>query len=702
LKRYITLLTAIIGLCGILSAQNYFTVIIISDPHLNQTGHDGTSDVNMSAYIQNIIGMGRVGGKRVSFSSVPSLVPTADLVLCLGDMDQDSMDDHTTFEGVFDAFTNAGIPFLTMAGNHDFVPDYWDNGTEVALTGGNGGIADNEATKATVNRYKEAAAQLGVEDITTIIDNSGHRQGDPYTFRFRGVRFYCGQEYWFYKPYSVTKIFGYITGYDKYYAPDGVIAALETFVEQHKGEPSVWTQHFPLVAGSDNERWWLDNNNMGNHIDPSNSTAYATASQKKQKYASLMKQTLNPVHFSGHTHTWAVNTYDGIKDYTVAAPGSEAGAAYAVLCQEGVGVLEVQQVRFNTNTPTVEPTSGYLYNMGTKGYLSAGADWGTQALTNEVGTPLNIVYSGIGRTIDTGIYNSDTDHYLGSPEVLYMDQPAQVWQFEPTTTAGTIYRLTTDGVNYLSVNTETGLLEMSTNMYQLSARWQIKSYADRLKALASSTANRPGEASFLISCPDFGRNDSRFAAWQGEPVQGGLNTNMCAEKYDTPFDVFQVLTDVPNGWYKLTCQGFYRAGVDGSATIDGENNPRPAFLYANEETAPLMNISQEQLTQYPDNMDEASEAFSNGMYADNELFVKVSDGQLRIGIRKTVEVEKDWTIFDRFRLTYLGTKDIDVGITTPPQPLSVKEGSWYDLSGRRIATPRQPGIYIRDGKKVAR
>ena len=191
-------------------------MVILSDPHLNQNGHDGTSVENMNSYIQNIISMGQTGGKRVSFTSLPSYVPKADLVLCLGDMDQDSMDDHATFEEVFNAFISAGIPFLTMAGNHDYVPDYWDNGTDVALTGGNGGIADNEATKATINKFKEASAQLGVEDITTIIDDSGHRQGDPYTFRFRGVRFYCGQEYWFYKPYSVNKVLGYVTGYDKY------------------------------------------------------------------------------------------------------------------------------------------------------------------------------------------------------------------------------------------------------------------------------------------------------------------------------------------------------------------------------------------------------------------------------------------------------------------------------------------------------
>lgn len=701
MKRLFTLLTAILVLCSALSAQDYFTVIILSDPHLNHTGHDGTSPANMSAYIQNIINMGKVGGKRVSFSKVPSLVPTADLVLCLGDMDQDSMDDHATFEGVFDAFTQAGIPFLTMAGNHDYVPDYWDNGTEVALTGGDGGIADNEATKATVNRYKEAAALLGVEDITTIVDGSDHRQGDPYTFRFRGIRFYCGQEYWFYKPYGVKKIplTNIVTGYDKYYAADGVISALETFVEQHCSEPSVWTQHFPLVAGSDNERWWLDNNNTGNHIDPSNGTAYSTAEQKKQKYASLMKQTVNPVHFSGHTHSWATNTYDGIKDYTVAAPGRDAGAAYAVLCQEGVGVVEVQQVRFNTNTPTLDPTAGYLYNIASKGYLSAGADWGTQGLTDEVGTPLNILYSGLGRTIETGIYNSATDHFLGGPNALYMDQPAQVWQFLPITTNGNTYRLTTDGENYLCANTTTGLLEMTTKTTAQNTKWRIDSREDRITVLASAMAARPRDATFLIACPDFGRNDSRFSAWQGEPVQGGLYTNMCAEKYNTSFDVFQELTGIPNGSYKLTCQGFYRAGIDGTATINGVSNPRLALLYANDAATPLMNIFQEQLLQYPDNMDEAAEVFSEGLYADNELIVYVTDASLRIGIRKTDEVENDWTIFDRFRLSYLGTKDY-TGIQTLSSTVPLQEGGWYDLSGRSISAPRQSGVYIRDGKKV--
>ena len=112
-----------------------------------------------------------------------------------------------------------------------------------------------------------------------------------------------------------------------------------------------------------------------------------------------------------------------------------------------------------------------------------------------------------------------------------------------------------------------------------------------------------------------------------------------------------------------------------------------------------MNIFQEQLLQYPDNMDEAAEVFSEGLYADNELIVYVTDASLRIGIRKTDEVENDWTIFDRFRLSYLGTKDY-TGIQTLSSTVPLQEGGWYDLSGRSISAPRKSGVYIRDGKKV--
>ncbi len=107
----------------------------------------------------------------------------------------------------------------------------------------------------------------------------------------------------------------------------------------------------------------------------------------------------------------------------------------------------------------------------------------------------------------------------------------------------------------------------------------------------------------------------------------------------------------------------------------------------------------------PNSMTDASTAFTAGAYADNELLVEVTDGTLRLGIRKETLIADDWTIFDRFRLTYLGTKEVYVGIedvedvSKGGQPHGYRDvDGIFDLSGRRISTPHQ-GIYIQGGKK---
>lgn len=746
-KRIITLLTAIIVLCSTLSAQNYFTVVIFSDPHLALTGHDGTSVEQMQTYINNICGMGHAGGKRIIFPAAPDYVPTADLVMCLGDMDGDSKDDHGEFESVMSGFNNAGIPFITMAGNHDYVPDYW-TGTDgdEALTGGDGGIADNEATKGTVNKFKETASNLGVRDMYMMKDGSDHRQPECFTFTFRGIRFYCGQTYWFQKGYSVEKWLGYVTGRGDLYAPDALIDALESFVREHANEPSIWTQHYPFVAGSDCDRWWLDQNDVGRYIKTANWSDYGTgadlgkwtddasareyARKKKDKLANLINMTKNPIHFSGHTHRWAYNEYNGVRDYTVSSTGySETpGAAYVVLCQEGVGAIQVMKTQFNTNTPHVEGQLAYLENVYSGQFLCAGNAWGTQASQGDVPLPLFFEQLPDGTyTIDTGINNGGDNHYLGWNE-LYCDQPSVGWTLQETAAGSGTYLLTTDNKSYLYGATKDKALSKNSSASVKSntrAHWRRLTHAQMLERFAAASPANPIDATFLIACPDFGRNDTRFGAWDGGPVLGGpdanssANNNLCAERWNLNFDVNQTIAGVPNGVYRLTCQGFYRAGNTGSTATDCN-----AFLYANEVETPLMNIldggkrsstggytTKAGNVYVPNTMVNASTVFTANGYTDNELLVTVTDNHLRLGIRKSTLIDKDWTIFDRFRLTYLGTKEIYDGIQTHPLPLSFKEGSWYDLSGRRI-TPHsaflnhQPsikhGIYIHNGHKVVR
>ncbi|MBR6181875.1 MAG: metallophosphoesterase [Prevotella sp.] len=342
----LTLLTTTMGIKAQTDYSDYFTVVIVSDPHVAQDY--GTSVTNMQGFVQNIIGMGKSNGLQFQFATLPGYTPTADLVLCLGDMDKDSEKKGDDFKSAFAALNTAQIPFVTMVGNHDIVPDYWDgDNPDKGLTWGinDGGSYCNDVALSIVTNQLNTAKSYGVENVERFTDGTSYTQMQPFTFTFKGVRFYVGQTYWFQKPYSKPSMFSSAT----YYAPDGVITSLENFVNNHRDEPSVWMQHYPLVAGSDNDRWWLDQNNTGMSIAPYNTTNYATAKAKRDKLTEIIKMTTNPVHFSGHTHWYAENTYNGVKDYTVTSTFNDNCGAYIVLLNKNTGVVEVKNVNLWTH-----------------------------------------------------------------------------------------------------------------------------------------------------------------------------------------------------------------------------------------------------------------------------------------------------------------------------------------------------------------
>lgn len=308
-----------------------FKVIIFSDPHIEHGSYDATSVGNMQTYVRNMVAM------------KPAIV------FCLGDMDQDSEFSGNNFRNAVQGFLDAGIPFITMCGNHDLVPDYWEGG-DYGVTygiGNNGGHNANVKALNMVTSYLNEAKKygVGVEVIKDKVLQSSAQQFSPFVVTFRGMNFYCGQTFWFQKPYTIPGLFD-IGKKATYWAPDDVIESLAAFVREHADTPSVWMQHYPLVAGSDCDRWWLSECKPGT-IPPANGTAYATPRAMKLKYSQLINLTRNPVHFSGHTHNFAQNTYEGITDYTAAGMGRVPGAAYVVTCKEGVGVIKVEQACFN-------------------------------------------------------------------------------------------------------------------------------------------------------------------------------------------------------------------------------------------------------------------------------------------------------------------------------------------------------------------
>ena len=343
-------------------AGEYFTAVFFSDPHVDTDAIKNT----LSSQVANIVNMGKEGGRVVEFAKAPKgYVPTADIAFCLGDMDEDKEEDASSpgqyYKDATAAFNTAGIPFITLLGNHDLAPDYWtgEDGSAGLTSGSTGGSGYNDKSIAIVKEHLSQAQNNGISEVYIFedADLDCDVQIEQFAFKFKGVRFYVGHTYWFHKPYDKPLLFGSAT----YYAPDGVIEALDSYVEEHKNEASVWMQHYPFVSEADtkNSRWWLDQNDVGKCIMPTDasSSAYynngtnvtydtaegiALAEKKREALATIINKTKNPVHFSGHVHKYDEQTYQGIKDYSVAQPGN----AYVVLCKEGVGVVEVQRVNF--------------------------------------------------------------------------------------------------------------------------------------------------------------------------------------------------------------------------------------------------------------------------------------------------------------------------------------------------------------------
>ena len=359
----------------------WFCGVFISDCHTNQTDHDGTSASDLTNIMNNICAMGQNGTKKVNFTTegATNIIPKTSIIFCLGDIDQDKGDDgskgkHENFlNATVEVAKTAGIPFIFIAGNHDFSPDYWGSGnSDKGVTyGSTGGSNADDATITAIKNNNTYWNGKGVfdENIQYFTGGSGAWQPNHFTFKFKDVRFYCANNYWFQKPYKKPGFLSSAT----YYAPDGIISALSSFVDNHTSEASVWMQHYPWLAGTDCDRWWLDQNSGGYYITASNSSSYGSSTSgianndansantlKKNPLSDIMMKAAGKTdgkvqHFSGHYHRFDDRTYNNttnngsvVHDYTVAAPGntSQSNNAFVVLFKRGEGVKEVIQTQF--------------------------------------------------------------------------------------------------------------------------------------------------------------------------------------------------------------------------------------------------------------------------------------------------------------------------------------------------------------------
>ena len=226
---------------------------------------------------------------------------------------------------------------------------------------------------------------------------------------------------------------------------------------------------------------------------------------------------------------------------------------------------------------------------------------------------------------------------------------------------------------------------------------------------------QPGDdMTSYIKNPHFAGNSTDGWTITSTLGSGAKNTNYNSQEFwqCTSFDIQQVVTGLPEGKYRLSCQGFYRDGTYTQAATSYKNETfaANAKMYANNATVNLPSICSEagkmgnlgastSLGYVPNNMEQAQQYFLSNCYDFGTDVTVDESGTMTIGIKKESVITNDWTIFPNFRLTYLegptGIKNFE------GQKLKAKgqKDVIYRLDGTKVSTMSQPGIYIINNSK---
>lgn len=245
---------------------------------------------------------------------------------------------------------------------------------------------------------------------------------------------------------------------------------------------------------------------------------------------------------------------------------------------------------------------------------------------------------------------------------------------DPLNTAGPTGIILAD---YVGVNTSNGYntrgqelvdVIIANNFRYLKDMYQVEE--------GDATYNKPLDMSARIVSPCF--NSNLYQGWEGNQFEA-TNPKENVEHYDSVFNTYQTITDLPNGVYAVGCKAFYRAGEAQESNNHFRAKDRAlrnACLYTTVDsvtlTFPIVSPFSKAVTRargvgreisakqgsanyfIPDDM-IAAEHYMHALNAyDNVIFAAVNNHTLTFGVRKDHATGADWCVFDDFTLTYYG------------------------------------------------
>lgn len=222
---------------------------------------------------------------------------------------------------------------------------------------------------------------------------------------------------------------------------------------------------------------------------------------------------------------------------------------------------------------------------------------------------------------------------------------------------------------------------------------ELTKYMADLKVLLENAQNasiKPGDdITRKIVNPSFDNGKEGWTVKEGNPTFNETYKN--CEVYQNTFDIYQDITNIPDGVYELSVLAFQRVANNdvASKAHDASTEDITAFIYANDLETPFTSpytygMKENSGDDYKYNLNGEEVYIPNSMKGmaaatteNPEAYtvtvpMLVEGGTLRIGVREKRRPSNvngswgDWAIWDNFRLKYIGSKGEALNAVTTP------------------------------------
>ncbi|WP_027450198.1 FIVAR domain-containing protein [Xylanibacter brevis] len=383
---------------------------------------------------------------------------------------------------------------------------------------------------------------------------------------------------------------------------------------------------------------------------------------------------------------------------------------------------------FTGSTPTAD-TEYFLYNIGTGMWLANGSDWNTHAAVDIYPLGVKLIAADGGRfKMQTHMFKNREEKWINYN--AYVDTNGQdTWTFNAVEGKENVYTINSEGdrtdVGRLLGYDPFGPTDKGSYRYWSNVakdregvdnpnnQWKLVTRAELDAKLADASKENPVDVSYLIDNGGLNRVWS-LDKWNhaggahmssGDDGNFDRNSDYAYEYYNTnSFSFTQELSNLVPGKYEVRVNGFFRQGNgDYQANIVNNNGEliSEVYLKANSEKTFLPNIATEagklpgiasketnEKGAFVNWGKEVIPAFETGLYQASVTAIVGEDGKLTIGVAQDQKTTDDsWTMFDSFRLFYLGNSiDLSELITSLNNAISEAESFDINTTSTALAT----------------